>query len=882
MATASIYRIRLCPEWNGKRPTQQHVCFCPIVVIGLGRGWLVMQFRPPGAVASTWARENADAAPSAQLQYLECPQPTTVAMPSTVNLGFLDAPGKVAALIRSHDWSGSPLGPPTQWSQSLRSVVSLLLWSKFPMFVAWGPQLGFVYNDPYAEILGAKHPSSLGRPFEEIWSEIWGDVGPLAHRALQGEASYVENMPLLMSRKGYDEQTWFTFSYSPVAGDDGRIAGMYCVCTETTLSVMLEAAREAQTQRLASLAEQRQLALDAAQLGSWQYDPATGMITHDERYGQIHGLVGSSRRHIDDINRLVSPEDATRLHVAIEAAITPHEPRPYAVEFRIRRPDGAVRWLEARGIPSFEEREASRVVASLAGTVVDVTERRIAEEVLRENEARFRLMANASPAALWLTDPDGYCTFLSSQWYELTGQTEAEALGLGWTNATHPDDQERARRAFIDANEKRLLFQTEYRLRTADGSYRWAVDLGRPWYSEAGEYAGMVGVVFDIDARRRAEEAVEEASRRKDQFLATLAHELRNPLTPISNALQVWPHVEHKQEEAGRLRAMMERQVRQMARLIDDLLDVSRITRGQIGLRRERLDLSIAIHAAVEALKPFIDSNAHRLVVETPDDAVYVDADLGRLVQVFGNLLHNAAKYTAPGGDICIVARQERDVAIVTIRDDGLGIPTSMLGEVFEMFAQVDQSLGRAHGGLGIGLTLVKSLVGLHGGSIEARSEGPGHGSEFEVRLPAISVATHAIMAPPTVKLHALPAHRALVVDDVEPSANTLALMLESLGQVTRIAYSGATALEAWDAFAPEVAFIDIAMPGMDGYEVARRIRASAGRAPLLVALTGFGQEEDRRRAQDVGFDHHLVKPTTTEALYEILATLHQRNAVQA
>jgi PAS domain S-box-containing protein len=793
-------------------------------------------------------------------------------MPASANLEFLDAPGKVAAMMRSHDWSGSPLGPPAQWPQSLRSVVSLLLWSKFPMFVAWGPQLGFVYNDPYAEILGAKHPSSLGRPFEEIWSEIWSEVGPLAHRALQGEASYVENMPLLMSRKGYDEQTWFTFSYSPVTGDEGRIAGMYCVCTETTPGVLLEAAREAQTQRLASLAEQRQLALDAAQLGWWQYDTATGTVTHDERYGQIYGLGGSSPRHVDEIRRLVYEEDAPRLRAAAEAVIKPSKPEPYAIEYRIHRPDGATRWLEARGIPNFEGSGASRVLTSYAGTVADITERRMAEEVLREDEARFRLMANASPAALWLTDPDGYCTFLSSQWYELTGQTEAQALGLGWTTATHPDDQEQVRNAFLDANEKRQRFQTEYRLRTADGSYRWAVDLGRPWYSETGEYAGMVGVVFDIDARRRAEEAVEEASRRKDQFLATLAHELRNPLTPISNALQVWPHIEGKPEESSRLRGVMERQVRQMARLIDDLLDVSRITRGRIDLRRSRLDLSLAVQEAVEALKPFIDSNAHRLVVELPEESVYIQADIGRLVQVFGNLLHNAAKYTAPGGEIRIVARQERDAAIVMIRDNGLGIPVGMLTEVFEMFAQVDQSLGRAHGGMGIGLTLAKSLVELHGGSIEARSEGLGHGSEFEVRLPAIpSETSHAAVAQPLAGALLLPSHRILVVDDLTSSADTLALMLESLGQRPHVAYDGAAALEAYDAFEPEIAFIDIAMPGMDGYEVARRLRTGASRRPLLIALTGYGQEEDRNRALEAGFDHHLVKPATIQALREIL-----------
>lgn len=787
-------------------------------------------------------------------------------------LGFLDAPGEMAGMMRRHDWSGSPLGPPEGWPQTLRSVVGLMLRSRFPMFVAWGPRMGFLYNDAYVDILGAKHPSALGRAFEDIWWEIWDDVGPLAHRALQGEATYVENFPLIMSRKGYDEPTWFTFSYSPVADEDGTIAGMYCVCTETTRSVLAEAARDAQTQRLSTLAEQRQLALDAAGLGWWQYDPATGIVTHDGRYGQIYGLDGAAPRHVDEINRLLHPDDAGRLWAAVHAATKPVEPHPYAVEYRIRRPDGNVRWLEARGIPTFEGEGTSRRVTSFAGTVADVTDRRLAEEVLRENEARFRLMADASPAALWLTDPTGACTFLSHQWYEFTGQTEEEALGLGWTTATHPDDAEAARAAFIEANRTRSVLSIEYRLRAKDGTYRWAIDLGRPWYSEAGEYAGMVGVVFDIDARKRAEEAVEEASRRKDQFLATLAHELRNPLTPISNALQIWPRLEGRPEEAARLREMMGRQVRQMIRLIDDLLDVSRITRGKIELRRERLDLAVAIRGALEAMEPFIESHGHALRVVLPAQSLHVDADLGRLVQVFGNLLHNAAKFTERGGRIEIAARREGDAAVVRVRDNGSGIPREMLREIFEMFAQADQTLGRQHGGLGIGLTLVETLVALHDGTVEANSEGPGQGSEFIVRLPLAVDATTGPSAVSDRDLSSLPSRRVLVVDDVQSSADTLAMMLSSIGQQPLAVYDGAAALQRWNDFAPDVAFVDIAMPGMDGYEVARRVRDLSGPTPMLVALTGFGQDEDRRRALDAGFDHHLVKPTTIDALHDLLA----------
>ena len=726
-------------------------------------------------------------------------------------------------------------------------------------------------NDRFCEIVGRAredllamrmqeltHPEDLGRNVELFGQVVRGerDGFVLEKRYLRPDGSAV----------------WVQNAVSATLGTDGAVRYITAAVADIT---ELRAAQASQ----GVLAEQRQLALDAAQVGWWQYDPASGMVSHDARYSAIYGLDARERRHVDEVSALLHPEDAPRLWAAIEAAIQPGRPRPYDVQYRITRPDGAVRWLEARGIASFEGEGESARVSSFVGTVADVTERRIAEELLRADEARFRLMADASPAVLWLTDPAGHCTFLSRHWYELTGQSEAEALGLGWTQATHPDDAQAVGQAFLAANAARGEFHSEYRLRTADGSYRWAIDHGRPWFLESGEYAGMVGVVFDIDDRKRAEQELEEASRRKDQFLATLAHELRNPLAPISNALQVWQMVEHKPDDARRLREMMGRQVRQMVRLIDDLLDVSRITRGRIELRNAPLDLRDALHAAVESQQPFVDAQRHALSVDVPGFPLMVVADHGRLVQVFGNLLNNAAKYTPAGGHIRIAASLEGGQAVVRVRDDGAGIPPAMLDAIFEMFTQVDASVERAHGGLGIGLTLVKNLVELHGGRVHARSDGPGRGSEFVVTLPAVDQAqpatepSHATPAPQPVPQ----AFRVLVVDDVEPSANTLAMMLDALGQAPRVVYDGAAALREMQDDCPDLAFIDIAMPGMDGHEVARRIREACGEAPVLVALTGYGQEEDRRRALAAGFDHHLVKPTSMDVLHALLVRLSVR-----
>jgi len=516
-------------------------------------------------------------------------------------------------------------------------------------------------------------------------------------------------------------------------------------------------------------------------------------------------------------------------------------------------------------------------VEAVAGTTRDITDRKLYEEELKQSERRFRELADASPAMMWITDADGMCTFLSQRWYEYTGQTVEEALGLGWTNACHKDDSAQAGREFMAASNDHRPFYVEYRLRGRDGQYRWAMDLGRPRFSPTGEFLGLVGTVIEIDDRKQAENALKLADRRKDEFLATLAHELRNPLAPISNALEVWPLVEPGSEEADELRSMMQRQIRQLIRLIDDLLDVSRITRGKVELRMEPIDLATVVEGAIEAIRPFINSCRHELAVVLPTQSVTLQGDIGRLVQVFGNLLHNAAKYTGQNGHLWVTARTENGQAVVSVRDNGPGIPSEMLTAIFEMFRQVDQTLDRAHGGLGIGLTLAKTLVEMHGGSIEARSEGPGRGSEFLVRLPldSASATVDDDSRVYALKRHLRPRHlRVLIVDDVAPSAKTLALMLNGLGQKTRVEHDGPAALDAIEDFHPDIVFLDIAMPGMDGYEVARTIRKRAGTQPVLVALTGYGQEEDRKHAAIAGFDHHLVKPTSIDHLREVLMTV--------
>jgi CheY-like chemotaxis protein/nitrogen-specific signal transduction histidine kinase len=378
-------------------------------------------------------------------------------------------------------------------------------------------------------------------------------------------------------------------------------------------------------------------------------------------------------------------------------------------------------------------------------------------------------------------------------------------------------------------------------------------------------------------ALRASEQALKEADRRKDEFLAMLAHELRNPLAPIRNAAQVLKllgPVDARQQWA---REIIERQTQHLTRLVDDLLDVSRITRGKVKLAREPLDLAVILHRAAEVSRPLIDARRHRLTVAVPPEPVRLEGDLTRLVQVVGNLLNNAAKYTDEGGHIRLEAAREGREAVIRVRDNGMGLPADLLPHVFDLFSQADRSLDRSQGGLGIGLTLVRRLVEMHGGRVEARSDGPGQGSEFIVRLPAetSSVAPSPGAAAGDSARPASGGLKVLVVEDNVDSAKMMSFMLELGGHQVRMAHDGAEALEAARAFGPHAVLCDIGLPGMNGYEVAARLRQQPDfQQTPLIALTGYGEEEARRRSKEAGFDYHLVKPVEPDALGALLGSL--------
>jgi PAS domain S-box-containing protein len=518
--------------------------------------------------------------------------------------------------------------------------------------------------------------------------------------------------------------------------------------------------------------------------------------------------------------------------------------------------------------------------AFVGGMAIDITDRLRAEKVLAESEERFRQLAENINEVFWMTDPQTTQLLYISPAFERVWGRSCQSLyenPRSFMDAVHPEDRERLRIDVLEKQSRGEQVDKEYRVVRPDGSIRWVRDRAFPVKDDAGQFYRLVGIIDDFTERKCAEDALKEANRRKDEFLATLAHELRNPLAPVRNAAQVLRMKALADPQLRSARDIIDRQVHQMVRLIDDLLDISRITRGKLQLRKERVELAPVVQSSIEASRPLIDKQAHDLTVCLPQESVHLEADPIRLAQVFSNLLNNAAKYTEKGGHVWLTAERQDGELVVSVRDTGIGIAAEHLPELFEMFSQVTPALERSQGGLGIGLAMVRGLVGLHGGSVEARSAGLGRGSEFIVRLPVVGTPMQGRPEPSAdgERPCAGPKCRILVADDLQDSMYSLAIMLRLAGHDVQTAHDGLEAVQAAATFRPDVVLLDIGMPKMNGYEAARHMRQEPwGKDMLLVALTGWGQEEDKRRAFEAGFDHHLTKPVDPAALVKLLAEL--------
>jgi two-component system CheB/CheR fusion protein len=493
-------------------------------------------------------------------------------------------------------------------------------------------------------------------------------------------------------------------------------------------------------------------------------------------------------------------------------------------------------------------------------------------------ESRYRSLVLATAQVVWSTTPEGEVVEDLPTWRAFTGQSKERAMGRGWIEQVHPEDLQHV----IDVWEHSLLkgtpHEVEFRVLAADGSYRDVYGRAAPVFDTGGRVREWVGTLTDITEKKNAErkqkalqEELAEGNRRKDQFLAMLAHELRNPLAPITTAIELIRAKPGNPETVAWATDIMKRQAGNMIRLLDDLLDVARITSGKVQLQLEPVNLTTLVDRAVEAVRPTLDGNKLQVNAHFESNSLILDADPTRLEQVIINLLTNAAKFTPDGGRIDVTVKSEFNEAVVSVRDTGVGVTADLLPRIFDIFTQADQSLARSQGGLGIGLTIVETIVKLHGGKVEAFSDGPGRGSEFVVRLP---VSATEERPPQSAKPPEQRSERktVLVVEDNVDAAATLAAMIEVMGHNVHVTHDGPSGLEAVHRLSPHVVLLDIGLPRMDGYEVARKIREfDRLRSIMLVALTGYGQEQDRAKSSAAGFDLHLIKPVGLDVLQKLL-----------
>jgi len=687
-----------------------------------------------------------------------------------------------AELVRETDWAATPIGPRSRWPQSLATIVEVMLHSRHPMFLWWGPELVQIYNDAYVPSFGVgKHPRAMGQRGADCWQEIWPIIAPQIDDVMtRAKSSWNEDQLVPIFRNGRIEDVFWTYGYSPVFLESGAVGGTLVVCTETTTRVLSE-------RRLRIL---RELA---------------------ERTSAV-----------------VEPGDVLR--VAHDVVARARVDVPFALFFGPDDASGAAELVSCVGLDAAD-------TAAAAASV----------QTIRAARGREGAVPHA-PIVVELADAAAFLIDLAEP---QTGRVWGSiAFGLS----------------------ARLPFDTAYR--------EFLLQLGDHLVAAQSRIeAFRIRAAAESERRNLLEKAhrerevlladLESASRAKDEFLAMLGHELRNPLSPIVTALQLM-----RMREGGmrsKEEQIIERQVTHLVRLVDDLLDVSKITRGKVELKKETIDLADVVAEAVEMASVLFEQRRHELVIDVPRSGLRWHGDPVRIAQALANLLTNAARYTDPNGRIVITAAQDGDEIVIRVRDNGIGIAGDMLPRVFDMFAQVNRSSQRAEGGLGLGLTLVKSLVALHGGTVAAYSDGLGRGSEFVIRLPVAIDDAHrtepSALRRPTPPIRS---RRVLVVDDNVDAADLLGETLRLHGHDVSIAHDPLIAIERLTHFDAEVAILDIGMPVMDGYELATRVRESIPRC-RLVALTGYGQDHDVARSGRAGFERHFVKPVDIGALLELV-----------
>ena len=729
-------------------------------------------------------------------------------------------------------------------------------------------------NSRAVPAFGAQHPI-IGRDFAELVHALWpvavaAELLRIFRHTLETGEAYISSS-FTNERADLQTEESYEWQVRGIVLPDGQ-RGIVCYFNDVTERRRIErVVRESE--------EGMRLATEATAVGIWQWNVTTNQVRWDTQMFKIYGMPPTSDGCVqfsEWCERITPEELPTQLESLGETLRSAGTSRR---EFSIRRRDDhTVRYIRAvETVRSNADGEAEWLV----GTNLDVTEARASHSLLLMRERELQSLADNTPNMLTRLDREYRHLFVNTAVERAIGVAAGEMLGRTHRQLGMPvplcETWESAVRSVFETGEETMI---EFTYAGVDGVRQYATRVV-PEFDGQGVVASVLGVTVDITSHVQLEQSLRAGDRRKDEFLATLAHELRNPLAPIQNAVEILKMSQIGEPAATVSIDIMDRQVNQMVRLIDDLLDISRITNGKLFLQRERVSMAVILDAALEATDGLMRQREHELTVVPIADTMYVDGDPTRLVQIFTNLFTNAAKYTEIRGTIVVTAVRDGSDVVVSVSDSGIGIPSHLTRQIFEMFSQVDRALEKTTGGLGIGLALVKGLVEMHGGRIEARSDGQGQGSEFLVWLPALPDLVKPIRLAEGDSRSAITSLRVLVVDDNYDAADSMATMLQLLGNDTFTARDGEEAVSACETFHPDVVLMDIAMPTMNGYEACRQMRlAPWGRDVVIIALTGWGTDEDRRRTREFGFNHHLTKPVNLATLRSILGGLEPRDRV--
>ncbi len=796
--------------------------------------------------------------------------------PQTEVPSFLAGTGEMAGLIRAFDWTSTPLGGFDTWRPSLKAMVRMLLTTQHPVFIFWGAEHICLYNDAYSASLGPeKHPTILGSRGRDAWPEIWSIIGPQIDMVLRGKGStWNENQLVPIFRHGALQDVYWTYSYGPIDDEQAPtgVGGVLVLCTETTQQVLSQHQVTLERERFSELFEQAPTFMAVLRGPDHVFELANPSYKRLVGHRPVLGFTVAE----------ALPEAVAQGYLALldqvfrDGKAVSVKGAKYAAQLEEGGP------VENRYL-DFVYQPITNTNGQVTGIFVegvDVTDLRVTEQALSLSEERFRMAVESSSLGTFDANLSLNQLVLSERAQDLMGlHGTALTLQEGF-DRVHPDDIDALHRAIEQARLTDGRYRMRHRVISPGGQVRWlSVSGSLKWDAplEAGGVERLVGVMWDITEQQQLLEALQSADRRKDEFLAVLAHELRNPLAPIRTAAHLLSKADLAHDRIVWCGEVIQRQARTMALLLDDLLDVARITSGKLQLKKALVSIGAVVDAALETARPLIDAKRHALDVYMADGSVVFEADPLRIAQVLTNLLTNAAKYTAPGGRIQL----NIDASATSIRfevvDTGLGFAPEMLSSIFEMFQQVKGTLDSAEGGLGIGLALSRGLIELHGGQIEAFSAGLGQGATFRIVLPTGAAASSV----PTIEQGPASGsgsgRRILVADDNKDGAESLAMYLDMMGYEVHVAHDGLHALDLAGRIKPDVAVLDIGMPGLTGYEVAARLRSQAwATGMVLIATTGWGQDEDKRRAAQAGFDAHVTKPIDPDS---VLALIEQHQA---